>query len=50
MRNLLQTSIGTTIRFETRTQPGLWPALVDPNQIELVLLNLAINARDAMPH
>jgi nitrogen-specific signal transduction histidine kinase len=49
MSNLLQTSIGTMIRFETRTQPGLWPALVDPNQIELVLLNLAINARDAMP-
>ena len=49
MSNLLQTSIGTTIRFETHTQPGLWPALVDPNQIELVLLNLAINARDAMP-
>ena len=49
MSNLLQTSIGTTIRIETQTQPGLWPALVDPNQIELVLLNLAINARDAMP-
>ena len=49
MSDLLQTSIGTTIRFETRTQPRLWPALVDPNQIELVLLNLAINARDAMP-
>ena len=49
MSDLLQTSIGTMIRFETRTQPRLWPALVDPNQIELVLLNLAINARDAMP-
>jgi signal transduction histidine kinase len=49
MSNLLQTSIGTTIRLEMRTKPGLWPALVDPNQIELVLLNLAINARDAMP-
>jgi len=49
MSNLLRTSIGTTIHIETRKQPGLWPALVDPNQIELVLLNLAINARDAMP-
>ena len=49
MSNLLQTSIGTTIRFETRSHPGLWLARVDPNQIELVLLNLAINARDAMP-
>jgi CheY-like chemotaxis protein len=29
-------------------RPDLWPALVDPNQIELVILNLAINARDAM--
>ena len=48
MSNLLQTSIGTTIHLEMRTKPGLWPALVDPNQIELVLLNLAINARDAM--
>ena len=30
-------------------QPDLWPALVDPTQLELVILNLAINARDAMP-
>jgi len=49
MNNLPEASIGTTIRVETRKQPGLWPALVDRNQIELVLLNLAINARDAMP-
>ena len=49
MSDLLQTSLGGAIRIETRMQPGLWPALVDPNQIELVLLNLAINARDAMP-
>jgi signal transduction histidine kinase len=32
-----------------RLTGGLWPALVDPTQIELVILNLAINARDAMP-
>jgi signal transduction histidine kinase len=49
MSNLLQTSIGTTIRLEMRTKPGLWPALVDPNQIELVLLNLAINAQMRCP-
>jgi signal transduction histidine kinase len=49
MSNLLQTSIGGRIRIETRQLPGLWPVLVDPNQIELVVLNLAINARDAMP-
>ena len=48
MSNLLQTSVGTVIGVETRMQQGLWLALVDPNQIELVLLNLAINARDAM--
>jgi signal transduction histidine kinase len=49
MSNLLQTSIEAAIRIERRMQPGLGLALVDPNQIELVLLNLALNARDAMP-
>jgi signal transduction histidine kinase len=48
MSNLLQTSVGTAIGVETRMQQGLWLVLADPNQIELVLLNLAINARDAM--
>ena len=37
------------MRIETVLTEGLWPALVDHTQIELVLLNLAINARDAMP-
>ena len=49
MNDLLQTSIGSTIVIATRKAPGLRPALVDPSQIEFVLLNLAINARDAMP-
>jgi signal transduction histidine kinase/CheY-like chemotaxis protein len=49
MRGLLQTTIGDTIRLDIRSRQEVWPALVDPNQIELVILNLAINARDAMP-
>ena len=46
---LLQSSIGATIRIEVALSPRLWPTLADASQIELVLLNLAINARDAMP-
>ena len=49
MSDLLRTSLGDSIRIEVRAQPDTWPALVDPNQIALVVLNLAINARDAMP-
>lgn len=49
MSGLLQTTIGSRVPVEMRPQTGLWLALVDPNQVELVLLNLVINARDAMP-
>ena len=48
MRDLLQSTMGGSVRIETVLQPDLWPAMVDPTQIELVILNLAINARDAM--
>jgi signal transduction histidine kinase/ActR/RegA family two-component response regulator len=48
MRDLLQSTMGGSIRIETRLDPRLWPALVDPTQLELAILNLAINARDAM--
>ena len=48
MRDLLQSSIGGAVRIEMTLQPDLWSALVDATQIELVILNLAINARDAM--
>ena len=45
MNDLLRTSVGNAIRLETRMEREAWPALVDPNQIELVILNLAINAQ-----
>lgn len=48
MHDLLQSTMGGSIRIQVRLYPGLWPAMVDPTQIELVVLNLAINARDAM--
>jgi CheY-like chemotaxis protein len=47
MRDLLQSTMGGSIRIETRLNRGLWPAMVDPTQLELAILNLAINARDA---
>jgi signal transduction histidine kinase/ActR/RegA family two-component response regulator len=49
MEGLMQSALGRNIRIVNRPAPDLWPALVDPTQIELVILNLAINARDAMP-
>jgi len=49
MRDLLSRTIGATIQVRTRLAPELWPALADPTQIEIAILNLAINARDAMP-
>jgi signal transduction histidine kinase len=49
MRDLLQSTIGSNIHIETALAGDLAPALVDPTQIELAVLNLAINARDAMP-
>ena len=49
MTELLQRSLGPTVSIETRFPPGLPPARTDANQFETALLNLAINARDAMP-
>lgn len=49
INDLLRTTMGDSIRIEAQVQPDTWPVLVDPNQIALVVLNLAINARDAMP-
>ncbi|WP_375462110.1 PAS domain-containing protein [uncultured Enterovirga sp.] len=49
MQELIQRTVGPSISFEFVGVSGLWPALVDPPQLENALLNLCINARDAMP-
>jgi signal transduction histidine kinase/CheY-like chemotaxis protein len=48
MRDLLQSTIGGSVSIETKLSEDLWPALVDPTQLDIAVLNLAINARDAM--
>ncbi len=49
MADLIQRLVGSEIKLETVTGIGLWSILCDPNQLENALLNLCINARDAMP-
>jgi nitrogen-specific signal transduction histidine kinase len=49
LEDLLRRTIGETIDLEITASDDLWGTLCDPNQLESALLNLAINARDAMP-
>ncbi len=49
MEDLLQRTLGETIEVELVGADGLWSCKVDPIQLQNVILNLAINARDAMP-
>ncbi|GEM_PF-792721 len=49
MLDLLQRSLGETIKIHMKPAAGLWQTLVDQAQLENAVLNLAINARDAMP-
>jgi PAS domain S-box-containing protein len=49
MSELIRHSIGMAVELETVLGGGLWDALIDPHQLENALINLAINARDAMP-
>jgi signal transduction histidine kinase/response regulator RpfG family c-di-GMP phosphodiesterase len=50
MGDLLLQTIGAAIRIETVLEKDLWAVMIDPTQLELVILNLAINSRDAMPN
>ncbi|QFU16323.1 hybrid sensor histidine kinase/response regulator [Microvirga thermotolerans] len=49
MTPLLRRTLGETVRVAGRSDTDLWKVLVDPSQLQNALLNLAINARDAMP-
>jgi PAS domain S-box-containing protein len=50
MSDLLRRTLGEQVTVETVLGGGLWQAHADPNQLELAILNLAVNARDAMPN
>ena len=49
MGNMLETALGEDIVFRVDAPDGLWPIRIDPGQLEQVILNLAVNSRDAMP-
>lgn len=48
MKDLLKQSVGAQVRIEMHLAPAIQPALADANQLELAILNLAVNGRDAM--
>lgn len=50
MAGLLERVLRADIRLNTRFTPDLWPVDLDPTQFELAIINLAVNARDAMPN
>ena len=47
--DLLERTLGEHVTLELVGSPGLWAAFADPNELEQAILNLAVNARDAMP-
>lgn len=48
MRQLIDHAVGESIEVEEDLAPDIWPALIDPGKLESAILNLCINARDAM--
>ena len=49
MSGMLRTTLGTSVRLHLEGEPQTWPAMVDRHEAEMAILNLAVNARDAMP-
>jgi PAS domain S-box-containing protein len=49
LKELLNTSVGSTIDVQVDLPDKLWPVQADPGELELAILNLTVNARDAMP-
>jgi len=49
MEDLISRTVGPHIELETINAAGLWPSLIDANQLENAVLNLCLNAKDAMP-
>lgn len=50
VREVLSSALGGAIKLNMDIQPDLWPVFVDPNEFETALINLVVNARDAMPN
>jgi PAS domain S-box-containing protein len=50
MSDLLRRTLGELVTVDVVLGGGVWQALADPNQLELAIINLAVNARDAMPN
>ena len=50
LTDMLHRTLGETVYLSSALTPNLWPVRVDPSQVESAIVNLAVNARDAMPH
>ena len=49
MAELLASTLGPAVRLQVKVEDGVWPVMLDPNQFEAAILNLALNASAAMP-